>query len=278
MAGRLGTRWVLPAILALATGLTACGQPGGKTLDFSLADGMTGGESAETVELTVSAAASLTDALKDIRKVYESRHPDVRLVFNFGASGTLQRQIEQGAPVDLFISASARNVRDLVEKGRMDERRPIRLLTNELVVVVPADGHADAATLADLLKPEIKRVAIGIPESVPAGSYARDALANAGLWEALQPKTVQGKDVRQVLQYVESGNADAGFVYRTDALTSRRVRIVFAVDRESCAPVEYLAGIVKDARHRKEAEAFLAFLQSEEALDLFATYGYSVPK
>lgn len=227
------------------------------------------------VELTVSAAASLTDALQEIQRNYEHDNTHTSLSFNFAASGALQRQIEQGAPVDLFLSASTRNMQALVEQGLVDAERQTALLRNELVVIVPAGGGVRIDTLADLAQAVVRTVAIGIPESVPAGQYAQEALVGAGLWEALQPKTVQGKDVRQVLQYVESGNADAGFVYKTDALAARQAAIAFAVDPAAYSAVEYPVGIVRSTKHDEEAERFYRYLQSREALDVFVQYGFS---
>jgi molybdate transport system substrate-binding protein len=254
---------MLTAVMALA--LAGCG-------------GASGQPAADKVELTVSAAASLTDALKEIQTAYESEHPDIRLSLNFGGSGTLQQQIEQGAPADLFLSAADKNMRALVDKQLIEADRQTELLTNELVVVVPADGGAALTKLENLTNSDVKKVAIGIPESVPAGSYASEALKSVGLWDGLQAKTVQAKDVRQVLQYVETGNADAGFVYRTDALTSQKVKVAFAVDPTLYTKVMYPIGVVKATRHSKEAEDFYNYLQSREALDVFVKYGFSVPK
>jgi molybdate transport system substrate-binding protein len=234
--------------------------------------------SAKPIELTISAAASLTDALKEIQKIYESNHKAIKLHYNFGASGALQQQIEQGAPADLFLSAAPKNMKALVDKQLIEPTKQKTLLTNELVVVIPADGKIAIGSPADLIKTEVKLVAIGIPESVPAGSYAKEALTNANLWESLQAKTVQGKDVRQVLQYVETGNADAGFVYKTDALTSQKVKIAFALDSKTYTPVEYPIGIVKSSKHSNEAEDFYEYLQSKEALDIFVKHGFSRPK
>lgn len=232
----------------------------------------------ETTELTVSAAASLTDALGEIEKAFEAEHSDIRLTFNFGSSGALQQQIEQGAPADLIMSAAAKNMRALVDKGLVEEDKQTNLLNNSLVVVVPADGGAVVSLLSDLEKPEVKKVAVGIPESVPAGKYAQEALTNAKLWDALQGKTVQGKDVRQVLQYVETGNADAGFVYKTDALTADKAKVAFEVDPTTYSAIEYPVGIVKATKHGEEADEFYRYLQSQEALDVFIKYGFTVPK
>lgn len=235
------------------------------------------GQTAETVELTISAAASLTDALEEIKTLYESNNSGIKLSFNFGASGALQQQIEQGAPADLFISAASKNMKALVEKELVDPGQQKNLLQNELVVVVPAGSSLGIASLEDLTKEDVKHVAIGIPESVPAGNYAKEALSNAKLWDALQAKSVQAKDVRQVLQYTETGNADAGFVYKTDALTSDSVKIAFAVDQAAYSAIEYPVGIVKATEHGAEAEQLYTFLQSQEALDIFVKYGFSVP-
>lgn len=233
---------------------------------------------ASEVELTVSAAASLTDALNEIQKAYEAAHPNVKISFNYGASGALEQQIEQGAPADLFLSAAKKNMQALVDKHLVDASQETNLLNNELVVVVPAGSQSNVASEADLAHAGVKTIAIGIPESVPAGNYAKESLTNAKLWDSLQSKTVQGKDVRQVLQYVETGNADAGFVYKTDALTSDKVKVAFAVDPATYTPIEYPVGIVKATKHAQEAEDFYRYLQSKEALDVFVRFGFSVPK
>jgi len=278
---KVKNKLILFVVLAMALAFAGCGaepQSSGNPSAAPASGSDQAGTPAGKVELTVSAAASLTDALKEIQRAYESAHPNIELNFNFGASGALQQQIEQGAPADLFFSAAPKNMEALVDKQLIDSNRQTRLLSNELVVVVPADGKTAIGSMADLSKPEVKHVAIGIPESVPAGSYAKEALANAKLWDALQAKTVQGKDVRQVLQYVETGNADAGFVYKTDALTSQKVKITFAVDPATYSPIEYPVGIVKASKHGREAEEFYRYLQSKEALDVFVKYGFSIPK
>jgi len=241
-------------------------------------DDSTSQNAGETVELTISAAASLTDALYDIQKAFESEHDFIKLNYNFGSSGALQRQIEQGAPADVFLSAAANHMQALVDQRLIDADQHSTLLSNELVVVVPKDSKTPINHAAALTNDEVKRVAIGIPESVPAGSYAKEALAGADLWDALQPKIVQGKDVRQVLQYVETGNADAGFVYKTDAMTSENVTIAFTVAPDTYARIEYPVGVVTATKHRIEAEEFYRYLQSKEALGVFVEYGFTVPQ
>jgi molybdate transport system substrate-binding protein len=231
--------------------------------------------SSKPTEVIVSAAASLTDALKEIEAVYEKQQHKVDLQFNFGASGALQQQIEQGAQVDLFVSAAEKNMKALVEKGMITESDRTNLLGNEMVVIVPQDSTAAIVSESDLQLPELKKIAIGIPESVPAGNYAKEALTAGQLWEPLQNKLVQAKDVRQVLNYVETGNADAGIVYKTDALSSSKVKIALAVNPAHYSPIVYPIGIVSETKHKQETEAFYEYLQSPEALDIFKKYGFS---
>lgn len=260
---KIGSGMVLLAALSL--GLLAC-------------DSRSGTDSGQRIELTVSAAASLTDALNELRPVFETANPDIGLAFNFGASGALQRQIEQGAPADVFLSASTRSMQTLADGGLVDAGRLVDLLVNELVVVVPPGGNSGIASVTDLTNTDMKRIAIGIPDTVPAGGYAKEALTRAGIWEELQPRLVQAKDVRQVLQYVETGNADAGFVYRTDALASDRVEIAFVVDPASYSPAVYPMGIVSSTRHEREAVTLFDFLQSKEAAAVFAKFGFAAPE
>ncbi|WP_348623236.1 molybdate ABC transporter substrate-binding protein [Paenibacillus peoriae] len=254
----------------LASNVGSAGQNGSSS--------QTSSKTAETTELTISAAASLTDALKEIQHSYESIHTGIKLNFNFGGSGALEKQIEQGAPSDLFLSASTKNMKSLVDQQLIDTKKQKTWLTNELVAVIPVDGTMNIASVTDLTKKEVKKVAIGIPESVPAGNYAQEALTKAKLWDTLQSKLVQAKDVRQVLQYVETGNADVGFVYKTDALTSQKAKIAFEVDPKTYSPVEYPIGIVKATKHIQEAEDFYAYLQSQESLNIMAKYGFTIPK
>jgi molybdate transport system substrate-binding protein len=233
---------------------------------------------AETVQLTVSAAASLTESLNEIKPLYEASHPGTKLAFNYGASGTLQKQIEQGAPADLFLSAGKKQMTELADKKLIDPASVKNLLLNDLVVIVPSSGGPSVATLEDLAKPEVKKLAVGTPESVPAGSYAKEALTYYKLWDSLQSKIVLTKDVKQVLNYVETGNTEAGFVYRSDALGSDKVKVVLTVDPKSHQTIEYPIGIIAETRHRKETEDLYKYLQTKEALDIFAKHGFKIPQ
>ncbi|MGR6128842.1 molybdate ABC transporter substrate-binding protein [Paenibacillus sp. SER-28] len=274
---------VFVLVMSIILLLSGCGTKQQLDSNVSSSDqngssSQTSSKTAETIELTISAAASLTDALKEIQHSYESTHTGIKLNFNFGGSGALEKQIEQGAPSDLFLSASTKNMKPLVDQQLIDTKKQKTWLTNELVAVSPADGTMNIASVTDLTKKEVKKVAIGIPESVPAGNYAQEALTKAKLWDTLQSKLVQAKDVRQVLQYVETGNADVGFVYKTDALTSQKAKIAFEVNPKTYSPVEYPIGIVKATKHIQEAEDFYAYLQSQESLNIMDKYGFNIPK
>jgi molybdate transport system substrate-binding protein len=228
------------------------------------------------IELTVSAAASLTDSLNEIQKLFVEKNNSIKINFNFGASGTLEQQIEHGAPADIFISAGSKQMQALVDKQFVEH--PVNLLTNELVLIAPVEGKTMLHTVADLSKTEVKFLAIGQPESVPAGSYTKEALTYYKLWDKLQSKIVLAKDVRQVLTYVESGNSDAGFVYKTDAIHSSKIKVILTMDQASYTPIQYPIGLIKKTKHNNEAKAFYDFLQSKEAQAVFTQFGFSLPK
>lgn len=228
-------------------------------------------------KITVSAAASLTDALQEIQKNYRAENPDVTIYFNFGASGALQQQIERGAPVDLFISASKSYIEALAQQGIIAEDEQTILLTNDLTVITAADDTTTIRYANDLLSSEVNSIAIGIPETVPAGKYAKEALQHVNVWDEVESKIIQAKDVRQVLQYVETKNVEAGFVYKTDALSSDKVRIAYTVDPSFYTPIEYPAGMIHSSASKQEVIDFYTYLQSEEAMTIFKKYGFSVP-
>jgi len=231
-------------------------------------------ETKENVELTISAAASLKDAMDVIQKTYQEEHPEVRLKFNFGASGSLQQQISQGAPVDLFFSAAEEKFELLVEKGTIAKEDGLDLLGNELVLVVPKEDQSIKG-FEDLVKEEISKMSIGTPETVPAGKYAKESLEKMDVWKEVASKVVYAKDVRQVLSYVETGNVDAGIVYKTDALVSDKVEIVASADPATHTPIIYPIGVIKDSKQYDAAKEFYQYLQSDDALKVFEKYGFT---
>jgi len=224
-------------------------------------------------ELFVSAAASLTDALKEIGAKFE-KESNTKVVFNFGASSMLARQIEEGAPADIFFSADEAQMNRIQNKIAPATR--CDLLTNVLVVIVGKDSAQKLSQLSDLAKPEVTRIGIADPRAVPAGVYAKQVLTQAKLWEKIEPKIAPTENVRATLAVVEAGNADAGFVYKTDAMISGKVRVALEIPSKFAPKIVYPAAIVADSRHQDEAQRFLAFLKTEEAGQIFRRSGFGV--
>ncbi|GAA0384224.1 molybdate ABC transporter substrate-binding protein [Paenibacillus motobuensis] len=263
----------LGLLLLSALLLVSCSSPGSATTNNS---GSGAGErgSTEPVTLIVSAAASLKDSLDELTPQFEQEHKGITVVYNYGASGSLQKQIEQGAPADIFLSAGQKQMNALIESGHITEKQSFNLLKNSLVVIVPDDAEAVPENLSGLEHEGIKTIALGEPEVVPAGMYAKESLEHGQLWDKLSSKMVFTKDVTQVLTYIESGNADAGLVYLSDAKSSNKVKTAFAVEDSYHQPIVYPAGIVAATKHKEEAEFFLQFLQGASARDTFVKYGF----
>lgn len=230
------------------------------------------------VELNVSAAASLKDVLTDIQKSYLQQESKIKIIYNFGSSGALQTQIEQGVPCDLFISAAAKQADDLEQKGLFRKGTRKNLLMNQLVLVVPKDAKSDIHSFADVAGDSIRKIGIGEPASVPAGQYAMEVFKYLGIWDVIQNKAVLGTNVRTVLTYVETGNVDAGVVYKTDALISDKVKVIAVAEPETHQPIIYPAAVLSGAGHPKEATKFLAYLSGKEARGIFEKYGFTVIK
>jgi len=226
-------------------------------------------------ELLVSAAASLTDTMNDVAKAYNAEQPGVKLTFNFGSSGSLQQQIEQGAPADIFISAATKQMNALDDKGLIIKDTKKNLLKNRMVLVVPKDS-SKIKDFSDLTSAKV--IALGEPESVPAGKYGQELLTKLGLWDKISSKAVYAKDVRQVLAYVESGDADAGIVYRTDALISDKVKVAATAEESLHSPVVYPAAVIKATKNEATARDFVKFLNSGKADTVFEKYGFTVIK
>jgi molybdate transport system substrate-binding protein len=218
------------------------------------------------------AAASTTDALEELRLDFEKRHPKVTVRTSYAASSTLVQQIVAGAAGDVFLSAS-HEWADLLAQQDLVEKRA-DLLSNRLVVIMPSDSKLAVRAPADLADPGIRRLALADPKSVPAGVYARQALEKLGLWEKLSPRVAGASDVRQALQFVETGAAEAGIVYATDAAASRKVRVAYELDPKLSAPIRYPLVLIKSGRPAKVASAFYEFLLSAPAADVFRRRGF----
>ena len=228
--------------------------------------------------ITVSAAISLKDAFKEIAAEFEKGNPDTQVVFNFASSGALQMQIEQGAPVDVFASASPEQMNSLEQKGLLAQGTRQDFAGNTAVLVAQKDGLASLASFADLTLPQVRRLAIGNPSSVPAGSYAKQILSNVGLWDSVQPKIVLGENVEQVLTYVETGDVDAGIVYQTDAADSKRVRTIAQAPPGSSKPIVYPIAVMASSKQRDRAAAFVQAVTSPvPGQAILSRYGFLPP-
>ncbi|MDD2762971.1 MAG: molybdate ABC transporter substrate-binding protein [Opitutaceae bacterium] len=246
--------------------------PGSRLAGLALAGALCWPRLAAT-EIDVFAAASLSDALRDLATLHEKATGDtVRL--NLGASSTLARQIKGGAPADLFFSADEAKMDDLARAGLIDPATRCSLLSNSLVIVVAVDCALQLTSVRDLAQSLVRRLAVAEPQTVPAGIYARKYLQQEGLWELVAGKTVPVENVRAVLAAVESGNVDAGIVYRTDALISRKVRIALEIPSVKGPPISYPLALIKGSRNSAAAARFFALLTSPTGKSVFVRYGF----
>jgi len=227
-------------------------------------------------ELMISAAASLTNAFQEIAQRFEQQHPGIQVIFNFAASGPLLQQIAQGAPVDVFASADQKTMNQAQEKGLIVPASRKNFVSNTLVLIVPQDSRLVLAGPEDLVLLKVKRVAVGNPATVPVGRYTQEALTQAGLWEALQPKLIRGESVRQVLDYVSRGEVDAGFVYATDAAVAKgKVKTVTEVQGHQ--PIVYPVALVAASQKQALSQEFLNFLSAPESVAILSKYGFGQP-
>lgn len=228
---------------------------------------------ANATNITVFAAASLSDSLKEIAGAFEKESGD-KVIFNFAASGPLARQIQEGAPADIFFSADEARADALAQKGLLVRETRKSLLGNQLVFVIPSDSTLTIGAPKNLASPKVKRIALGDPETVPAGTYSKAYLEKLGLWASIQPKVVPCESVRAVLAAVESGNIDAGIIYKTDAAISKHVKITFEVPRSDAPDISYPIALLKNAPHPDAAKRFLTYLESKQSMDIFVRYGF----
>ncbi len=230
-----------------------------------------------SLNLTVSAAASLQDALKAVGIIYQAQHPSTAINYNFASSGTLVQQIQQGAPVDIFISANEQFMDTLANKALLLPGTRQNLFRNEVVLIVPKLKNAPKiSNFKDLTSSEVKRISLGQPKSVPAGQYGKEVLTTLNLYHQLQPKIVFGKDVRQVLSYVETGNVDAGIVYATDAKISNQVKVVAPAPDQTHQPIIYPGAVLAATKHPQAAKEFVGFLSSSQGQKTFGESGFQL--
>ncbi|HEX4961591.1 MAG TPA: molybdate ABC transporter substrate-binding protein [Thermoanaerobaculia bacterium] len=231
---------------------------------------------AAAAEVTVFAAASLTDALQEIGAAYQQSTGD-KVVFNFAASSALARQIQAGAPADIFFSADEAKMDDLEKRNLIAKGTRRSLLSNTLVVVVPADSSLQISSPADLATPKVKTLALAEPQSVPAGIYAKEWLKTQKLWSRVIDKVIPTENVRAALAAVESGNVDAGIVYKTDAGISKQVKVAYEVPLAGGPKISYPLAVTSESKRQDAARRFLAYLESEPALAVFRKFGFLIP-
>ncbi|MDR1068220.1 MAG: molybdate ABC transporter substrate-binding protein [Clostridiales Family XIII bacterium] len=256
-------------VLSLSLGLAACGDKD-KAPEKSDQPAET-----KTVEMTVMAAASMTETLDELGAKYMADNANVKINFNYGSSGALQTQIEEGAPCDIFISAGAKQMDALAEKNLIVSDTRKDLLGNDVVLVVPANSTLNIKSFEDVAADTVKRVAVG-GENVPVGQYTQQIFEYYKTWDKVKAKASLGEDVKQVLSWVESGDADCGIVYKTDALTSTNVKVVLAAPAETHKPVLYPEAVIAASANQDAAKAFLAYLSGADAKTVFEKAGFTV--
>jgi molybdate transport system substrate-binding protein len=247
-------------ILALAAGCVARPEPA----------------AAPKIELNVSAALGLKEALLDIQKEYERKNPNITIVYNLAAAGVLQAQIERGVPADVFISAARKQMDELQQKDLIVAATRRDLVGNRLVLVVHKDSALRLASFRDLAEEKVGRFGLGTPETMPAGQYGLEVLKHVGVWEGVKDKAVLAKDVRQIITYVETRNVDAGIVFSTVAALSDKVRVVAEAPTGSHQPIVFPGAVLKGAKQPQAAQAFLAYLSGPDAAKIFQKYGFNV--
>ncbi|EJL41350.1 MULTISPECIES: molybdate ABC transporter substrate-binding protein [Brevibacillus] len=231
-------------------------------------------QQAPQAELMISAAASLTDALNELKTGFEAENPGTTLTFNFGSSGKLATQIAQGAPSDVFLSASKKDMDGLDEKQLIVKDTRQDFTKNSLVLIAGKDSSIAITSFEELNNPDIKHIAVGEPESVPAGRYAKETLDTLKMWESLNGRMVFGSDVRQVLTFVESKNAEVGIVYSSDAAISKDVKVLATAKPEWHKPIVYPGAVISASKHTDAAKAFLAYLTSDKGKAILQKYGF----
>ncbi len=234
-----------------------------------------GAEQAQVTTITVSAAASLTEAFNEIEEKFEEENPDIDVNYNFAGSGTLRMQIEGGAPIDAFASASQNHMDLLSEQSLIVEDSREDFAANTVVLITPDGNELDINGPEDLTSSEVGTISIGNPETAPVGRYTVEALEAEGLWEELEAKTLLADDVKQVLVYVERGEVDAGFVYSTDAATSEQGTIDIAATLPTVTPISYPIAVTSASENKEEAQTFVDFVSSDQGRAILESYGFT---
>jgi molybdate transport system substrate-binding protein len=236
---------------------------------------MSGCSKTRPVELTICAGVGLTDIVTEINELFMQENPEIQIIANFAAAGTLQKQIEQGAPADILFSPGVKQLDALQSDGFIINETRQDILINKVVLIIPADSVLNITSFNDLLNDDVRNIAIGDPEFVPAGTYAVQALDFFGITEQLQTKLILCHDVRQVLNYVETGDVDAGIVYATDTVITDKVKVIAEGPAEVNSKIVYPIAVIKASNNVEAAKAYIAFLFTDKAKAIFEKYGFT---
>ncbi|WP_407412968.1 molybdate ABC transporter substrate-binding protein [Methanobrevibacter sp.] len=273
---KLNKKMLIVAVIAVIAIVCASSVVSAGFFDFL--SGSNGSDaSLDGKEVNLAAAASLKNVYDEkLIPMFEEKYPGAKVTPTYGSSGDLQTQIENGLETDVFMSAANKQMNALIDEGLVDNDTNLQFLENKVVLIVPADSDANISSFEDLKNVD-GTIAIGDPESVPAGQYAKEALTNLGIWDSIESKLSLGTDVTAVLNQVAQGSADCGIVYATDAKSTEDVKVVCEAPEDALdTPVIYPVAMIKDAKDADAAQAFLDFLQTQEAKDIFVEYGFTI--
>lgn len=273
---KLNKKMLIVAVIAVITIVCASSAVSAGLFDFL--SGSNGSDAnLNGKEVNLAAAASLKNVYDEkLIPMFEEKYPGAKVTPTYASSGDLQTQIENGLETDVFMSAANKQMNALVDEGLIDNGTNLQFLENKVVLIVPANSDANISSFDDL-KDVKGNIAIGDPESVPAGQYAKEVLTNLGIWDAIQSKLSLGTDVTAVLNQVAQGSADCGIVYSTDAKSTEDVKVVCEAPEDALdTPVIYPVAMIKDAKDADAAQEFLDFLQTKEAKDIFVEYGFTI--
>ncbi|WP_019228323.1 molybdate ABC transporter substrate-binding protein [Sedimentibacter sp. B4] len=259
-------------IVCLVLGFSACSK--NAEPDENKGSSMNESEPAVNETLLVAAAASMKNCFEDeLIPMFEEKYPNIKVDATYDSSGKLQTQIEEGADVDVFMSAAMKQMNELDEQELMVKESIVKLLENKVVLIVPKDSDKGINAFEEILKADT--VAVGDPDSVPAGQYAKEIFENLGLWDEVSAKSSLGTNVTEVLNWISEGSADAGVVYSTDAASNKNVIVAAEAPEKSVSPVIYPVGIIKSSTKKDSSKLFVEFLKSNEALSVFEKYGFT---
>lgn len=261
-------------VFTLALGLYGCAGGNTPNENINQNENSNTNESEKPIELIISAAASLTEAYNELKEIYESEK-GVKLTFNYAASGPLQKQIEEGADVDVFVSAGQKQMNELEEKDLIVKDTREDIYRNELVLIVSKEYRDLVTSINDIVGTDYK-LALGIPETVPVGQYSKDALEYLEIWDKLESNIVFGKDVSQVLAYVDKGEVAGGMVYSSDAVRAKESYLTEVFAEETHRPIVYPVAVVGSSKNKEAALDFIKYLRTDKAKEILEKYGFKI--